>query len=52
MCTFKTFGITFLIFGQLCDKKTCAFDTLGIRKKVVWPGGGIGRGPHSLLSES
>ena len=32
------------IFGQLCDKKTCAFVVMGIGKKVVWAGGGMGRG--------
>ena len=32
------------IFGQLCDKKTCAFVVMGIGKKVVWVGGGVGRG--------
>ena len=32
------------IFGQLCDKKTCAFVVMGIGKKVVWVGGGMGRG--------
>ena len=31
-------------FGQLCDKKTCAFVVMGIGKKVVWAGGGMGRG--------
>ena len=31
------------IFGQLCDKKTCAFVVMGIGKKVVWVGGGMGR---------
>ena len=33
-----------LIFGQLCDNKTCAFVMMGIGKKVVWAGGGRGRG--------
>ena len=32
------------IFGQLCDKKTCAFVVMGIGKKVVWAEGGMGRG--------
>ena len=32
------------IFGQLCDKKTCAFVVMGIGKKFVWAGGGMGRG--------
>ena len=32
------------IFGQLCDKKTCAFVVMGIGKKVVWVEGGMGRG--------
>ena len=32
------------IFGQLCDKKTCAFVVIGIGKKVVWAGSGMGRG--------
>ena len=33
-----------VIFGQLCDWKTCAFVVIGIGKKVAWTGGGIGRG--------
>ena len=32
------------LFGQLCDKKTYAFVVIGIGKKVVWAGGGMGRG--------
>ena len=32
------------IFGKLCDEKTCAFVVMGIRKKVVWVGGGMGSG--------
>ena len=32
------------IFGQLCDKKTCAFVVMGIEKNVVWDEGGMGRG--------
>ena len=32
------------IFGQLCDKKTFAFVVMGIGKKFVWAGGGMGRG--------
>ena len=30
------------IFGQLGDKKTCAFVVMGIGNKVVWAGGGMG----------
>ena len=33
-----------LIFAQLCDKKTCGFVVMGIGKKFVWAGGGMGRG--------
>ena len=33
-----------LFFGQLCDKKTCAFVVMRIGKKVVWAGGRMGRG--------
>ena len=33
-----------LIFGQLCDKKTCGFVMMGIGKNFVWAGGGMGRG--------
>ena len=33
-----------LIFGQLCDKKTCGFVVMGFGKKFVWAGGGMGRG--------
>ena len=29
----------YFIFGQLCDKKTCAFVVMGIGKKFVWTGG-------------
>ena len=32
------------LYRQLCDKKTCAFVVMGIGNKVVWAGGGIGRG--------
>ena len=32
------------LFGQLCDKNTCAFVVMGIGNKVVWAGGGMGRG--------
>ena len=32
------------LFGQLCDKKTYAFVVMGIGNKVVWAGGGMGRG--------
>ena len=32
------------LFGQLCDKKTCAFVVMGIGNRVVWTGGGMGRG--------
>ena len=32
------------LFGQLCDKKTCAFVVIGFGKKVVWAGGGMSRG--------
>ena len=32
------------LFGQLCDKKTCAFVVMGIGNKVAWAGGGMGRG--------
>ena len=32
------------LFGQLCDKKTCAFVVMGVGNKVVWTGGGMGRG--------
>ena len=32
------------LFGQLCDKKTCAFVMMGIGRKIVWAGGGIDRG--------
>ena len=28
----------------MCDKKTYAFVVIGIGKKVVWAGGGMGRG--------
>ena len=31
------------IFGQLCDKKTFAFVVMGIGKKLVWAGGGMGK---------
>ena len=34
----------YFLFGQLCDKKTYAFVVIGIGKKVVWAGGGMGRG--------
>ena len=34
----------YFLFGQLCDKKTYAFVVRGIGKKVVWAGGGMGRG--------
>ena len=34
----------YFIFGQLCDKKTCAFVVMGIGKKVVWAEGRMGRG--------
>ena len=33
-----------LIFGQLCDKKTCAFVVMRIGNKVVWAGCRMGRG--------
>ena len=33
-----------LLFGQLCDKKTCAFVLMGIGRKIVWAGGGMDRG--------
>ena len=49
MWTFKTFGFS-LIFGQLCDKKTCAFVVMGIGKKFVWAGGGDGQKSLSRLS--
>ena len=43
--TFKTYEInSHLFFGQLCDKKTCAFVVMRIGKKVVWAGGRMGRG--------
>ena len=32
------------LFGQLCDKKTCAFVVMRIGNKVAWAGGGMGRG--------
>ena len=32
------------IFGQLCDKKTCALVVMRIGKKVVWAEGRMGRG--------
>ena len=38
------------IFGQLCDKKTCAFVVMGIGKKFVWAGGGDGQRSLSRLS--
>ena len=31
------------LFGQLCDKKTCASVVMEIGNKVVWAGGGMGR---------
>ena len=34
----------YFIFTQLCVKKTCAFVVMGIGKKVMWAGGGMGRG--------
>ena len=34
----------YLIFGKLCDEKTCAFVVMGIGKKVVWAEGWMGRG--------
>ena len=42
---FKDFWNKFsFIFGQLCDKKTCAFVIMEIGKKVVWDEGGMGTG--------
>ena len=42
---FQDFWIKFyFIFAQLCVKKTCAFVVMGIGKKVMWAGGGMGRG--------
>ena len=32
------------LFGQLCDKKTCAFVVMGIGNKIVWAGDGMSRG--------
>ena len=32
------------LFWQLCDMKTCAFFVMGIGNKIVWAGGGMGRG--------
>ena len=32
------------LFRQLCDMKTCAFVVMGIGNKIVWAGGGMGRG--------
>ena len=32
------------LFWQLCDMKTCAFVVMGIGNKIVWAGGGMGRG--------
>ena len=29
------------LFGQLCDKKTCAFVVMGTGNKVEWAGGGM-----------
>ena len=34
------------IFGQLCDKKTCAFVVMGIGKNGVWAEGGMGGGHY------
>ena len=34
----------YFIFAQLCVKKTCAFVVMGIGKKVMLAGGGMGRG--------
>ena len=31
------------LFGQLCNKKTCAFVVMGIGGKDVWAGGGMKR---------
>ena len=44
----------YLIFGKLCDEKTCAFVVMGIGKKVVWAEGWMGRGrkAESVLSVS
>ena len=45
MLNFQDFWNKFSsIFWQLCDKETCAFVVMGIGKKVVWTGGGMGRG--------
>ena len=45
LCEFSRLMDKFsLIFGQLCDKKTCAFVVMRIGKKVVSAGGRMGRG--------
>ena len=36
--------IFLFFFRQLCDKKTCSFVVMGIGNKVMWAGGGMGRG--------
>ena len=43
MLNFQDFWNKFSsIFWQLCDKETCAFVVMGIGKKVMWTGGGMG----------
>ena len=34
----------YFIFVGVCVKETCAFVVMGIGKKVIWAGGGMGRG--------
>ena len=42
---FQDFWIKFyFIFAQLCVRKTYAFVVMGIGKKVMLAGGGMGRG--------
>ena len=40
----------YFIFAQLCVKKTCALVVMGIGKKVMWAGGGMGRGLRQAVS--
>ena len=49
LCELSRLGFS-LIFGQLCDKKYCAFVVMGIGKKFVWAGGGDGQRSLSRLS--